>query len=347
MPLRAVVDDDALEAVAPARLRDPGARAVAAPRENAARYAAASRSFAGEPASAAPKPASAPNDACSATSATSAPGLARCAATASSSGPEPAPRRRRGPASEAPHFASACAPPAPKTPGSVQPGKRQEELARARREDEAPRRHRERRSAASAEEREPLAGAARVRDGRAARPGGRRSARAARATRARPRGGGRPGRRRWICPPGAAASSSRSVRAPDSAARHGRRDAGGPRADHGDVAVERLALDGPAAADADAAVRLDEHAVADELHAGAPVRRRRRSSTRHSKQIPIAQRTPRGSPADGRAQPRDAGVPERRARPSMPASAEDGAAVDRQRARAQACAASGSSRVGR
>ena len=60
----------------------------------------------------------------------------------------PRARHDRRPAGEAtrPIFQSAWAPPAPITPGSVQPGKREEELARAGREDDRARRDREDRS---------------------------------------------------------------------------------------------------------------------------------------------------------------------------------------------------------
>ena len=66
---------------------------------------------------------------------TCAPSRRSVAAAASSNGPVPATSTRR-PRIGQPPLTSACSPPAPKTPGSVQPGKRQQPFARAGREDQ-------------------------------------------------------------------------------------------------------------------------------------------------------------------------------------------------------------------
>ena len=90
--------------------------------KKADRYRAASRSLPGNAESEAVNRASEAIPACSATSATSTPFFARVAATGSRSAPDPATTAVRPP-SPAPVFAIAWAPPAPMTPGRVQPGK--------------------------------------------------------------------------------------------------------------------------------------------------------------------------------------------------------------------------------
>jgi len=90
-------------------------------RAKASRYSAACTSVSGCRISENVNSRTAANDACSATSSTRAPAVESDAATGSMSGPVPA-ITTRFPENDTPCFSSACAPPIPTTPGSVQPG---------------------------------------------------------------------------------------------------------------------------------------------------------------------------------------------------------------------------------
>ena len=268
----AVGQDHALEPAAAARLRHPDARAVGRVEEGR-RDTAPPREACRE-SRRAPRVnrASDAIPACSATSATSTPFFASVAATGSSSG------ARSGDDGRAPgelraglrhRLRAARAHDARQRPAR----KRKEELARAGRENEAPR-------ADDAEPRRrlgrelPAAVLARPRrrpPRRSARP--RPSARAARARdarrreRPRPRGAGRSVR------PATGASSSTTVRAPLSAARHAAATPAGPApttaTSHASASVPPA---GSGTGNAGLPLRLDAHAVAHDLHAGAPVR---------------------------------------------------------------------------
>ena len=102
-------------------LRPPSARCDTACAAKPARYRAACSSVRGLAPEPAAKRATRRAGACSATSTTRAPAARSDAATGSSSGPLPA-MTTDLPANDVPDLSSACAPPTPRTPGSVHPG---------------------------------------------------------------------------------------------------------------------------------------------------------------------------------------------------------------------------------